>query len=133
MYKLIFPFLLLPVAVFAESIQPDIYQIPNTSELRSSPPTGGFFGFPGQVTGKTTPERPYVVLRDHEVQQGFSKSKWVEVAPVQAEGLIDRDNSGWILLKASDPVQHQLPRYPHALPAEVETIFFKDLNQEIKM
>nr|WP_325254061.1 hypothetical protein [Amylibacter sp.] len=105
----------LPGFVSAEGAQPQIYQLPGGEQIRAAPPTGGFLNLPGRVTGQTDGKYPYVVLRDHTVQQGFRNTQWAEVAPVSEDGSIDQQHSGWVLLPTDQKADQQLKTYEGTL------------------
>lgn len=105
----------LPGIVSAEDVQPQIYQLPSGEPIRTAPPTGGFLNLPGHVKGQTEATRPYVVLRDHTVQQGFRNTQWAEVAPITEDGSIDQQHSGWVLLPTDQATDQQLKTYEGTL------------------
>ncbi|MDR6264227.1 hypothetical protein [Roseobacter sp. N2S] len=106
----------LPRFVSAEGAQPHIYQLPSGEQIRAAPPTGGFLNLPGRVTGQTDAKNPYVVLRDHTVQQGFRNTQWAEVAPISEDGSINEQQSGWIILPKDQAVDQQLKPYEGQIP-----------------
>jgi hypothetical protein len=97
MKTLVFLFCLLPASLWAQSQRAYVYQSQTPLPLRDAPP-GGLFKLPGNVISQTETSALYFVLDRVDVQQGTTRSEWVQVAPITTQGQIADNAGGWIRL-----------------------------------